>query len=80
MKKILALILVSVLSMSFVACSKSEPENKEEENTDPSEAAKETEATAGCIAVPEIYMKEIVKRVESQCVLIIDEMENIMMY
>ena len=30
MKKILALILVSVLSMSFVACSKSEPENKEE--------------------------------------------------
>jgi len=42
--------------------------------------SEETEATAGCIAVPEIYMKEIVKRVESQCVLIIDEMENIMMY
>lgn len=38
------------------------------------------EATAGCIAVPEVYMKEILKRVESQCVLIIDKKDNILKY
>ncbi len=38
------------------------------------------ESTAGCIAIPEMYMKEILKRVESQCVIIIDEGENILKY
>lgn len=39
-----------------------------------------SEATVGCIAIPEIYMKEIIKRVEPQCVIIIDKVENILMY
>lgn len=38
------------------------------------------DATAGCIAVPEVYMREIMKRVEPECVLIIDEVENILKY
>jgi len=38
------------------------------------------EATAGCIAVPEVYMREIMKRVRPQCVLIIDEVEDILSY
>lgn len=42
--------------------------------------SEESEATAGCIAVPEVYMKEIVIHVEPQCVLIIDEAENILLY
>ena len=42
--------------------------------------AKDSEATAGCVAVPEVYMREIMKRVESECVLIIDEVENILKY
>ena len=36
------------------------------------------EATAGCIAVPETYMKQIMIQVDPQCVLIIDEEENIL--
>ena len=42
--------------------------------------SKEAESTAGCVAVPEIYMREIMKRVESECVLIIDDVENILEY
>ena len=38
------------------------------------------DATAGCIAVPEVYMREIIKRVEIDCVLIIDKAENILKY
>lgn len=38
------------------------------------------EATAGCIAIPEVYMRKILKRVEPQCVIIVDEVENILMY
>lgn len=37
-------------------------------------------ATAGCIAVPEKYMREIIKRVRSCCVLIIDDEKNILSY
>ena len=37
-------------------------------------------ATAGCIAVPEKYMREIIKRVKSGCVLIIDDEKNILSY
>ena len=40
----------------------------------------EADVTAGCIAVPEVYMREIMKRVEPQCVLIIDHVENILSY
>lgn len=40
----------------------------------------EMEYTAGCIAVPEFFMKRILEEVEPQCVLIIDEAENIMLY
>ena len=36
--------------------------------------------TAGCIAVPEVYMREIMRRVEPKCVLIIDKEENILAY
>lgn len=39
-----------------------------------------TESTAGCIAIPEIYMKEIIKRIEPDCVLIIDKADNIINY
>lgn len=42
--------------------------------------SEEAEATAGCIAIPEVYMREIMKRVEPQCVLIIDKVENILRY
>lgn len=38
------------------------------------------EATAGCIAVPEVYMKKILQKVESQCVLIIDKEDYILRY
>lgn len=39
-----------------------------------------TSVTAGCVAVPETYMKEILKRVKPECVLIIDEEEHILEY
>lgn len=42
--------------------------------------SEDAEVTAGCIAIPEVYMREILKRVESQCVLIIDEKDNILKY
>lgn len=42
--------------------------------------SEEAEATAGCIAIPEVYMQEIMKRVEPQCVLIVDKVENILSY
>ena len=40
----------------------------------------ESVETAGCIAVPEVYMREIMKWVEPQCVLIIDKQEKILFY
>lgn len=43
-------------------------------------ASEEAEYTAGCIAVPEVYMREIMKWVEPQCVLIIDYEKNILLY
>ena len=42
--------------------------------------SQDADATAGCIAIPEVYMRELIKRVESQCVLIIDEAERILLY
>ena len=36
--------------------------------------------TAGCIAISEEYMRAIMKRVNSHCVLIIDTAENILLY
>lgn len=42
--------------------------------------SEKSEVTQGCIAVPEVYMQEIVKRVEPQSVLIIDAEENILLY
>ncbi len=42
--------------------------------------SEEGKATAGCVAIPEKYMQEIMKHVESQCVLIIDKAENILNY
>ena len=42
--------------------------------------SEDAEATAGCIAVPEVYMKEIMRRVTSSCVLIVDARENILSY
>lgn len=38
------------------------------------------EYTAGCVAVPEFFMKKIMTMVEPQCVLIIDEAEHILEY
>lgn len=40
----------------------------------------EAEATAGCIAVPEVYMRELMRRVESDCVLVIDREESVLGY
>ena len=40
----------------------------------------EMEGTAGCVAIPEIFMKQLLKKVDSECVLIIDEAENILKY
>lgn len=40
----------------------------------------EMEYTAGCVAVPEFFMKRILEEVEPQCVLIIDDAGNIMLY
>jgi len=38
------------------------------------------EVTAGCVAIPEAYMREILERIEPQCVMIIDEQKNILKY
>ena len=43
-------------------------------------SSEEAKSTAGCIAIPEVYMKELVKQVEPQCVLIVDKIENILEY
>ena len=42
--------------------------------------SEESEATAGCIAVPEVYMREIMRRIDKECVLIIDREENVLNY
>ena len=42
--------------------------------------SEDAEATAGCIAVPEAYMREILKRVKPECVLIVDDVDNILKY
>ena len=42
--------------------------------------AEEGEVTAGCVAIPEVYMKEIMRRIQPDCVLIIDNEENILSY
>lgn len=36
--------------------------------------------TAGCVAIPEVYMHELIKRVQPECVLIIDYKDNILSY
>lgn len=38
------------------------------------------EATAGCIAISEVYMKKIMEIVDADCILIIDTMENVLKY
>lgn len=38
------------------------------------------EFTAGCVAIPEVYMKKIMERVDTECVLIIDAMDQILKY
>lgn len=43
-------------------------------------SSEKMEATAGCVAVPEVYMREIMKRVEPSCILIIDYEEKILCY
>lgn len=42
--------------------------------------SKESNVTAGCIAIPEVYMRTIMQRVDEDCVLIIDFRENILGY
>ena len=42
--------------------------------------SEQSEATAGCIAVPEVYMREIMKRLEPDCVLIVDSEERVLSY
>lgn len=42
--------------------------------------SEETEATAGCIAVPEVYMKKITNRIEPEGVLVIDYIDKILEY
>ncbi len=42
--------------------------------------SKDMETTAGCVAIPEVYMKEIVMRLKERSVLIIDYKENILKY
>lgn len=42
--------------------------------------SEDAKSTAGCIAVPEIYMKNILKALKPECVLIIDTAENILNY
>lgn len=38
------------------------------------------ETTAGCVAIPEVYMRNILRHLQNNCVLIIDEKENILNY
>ena len=38
------------------------------------------DGTAGCVAIPEIFMKQLLKKVDTECVLIIDKAENILKY
>lgn len=38
------------------------------------------DVTAGCIAIPEVYMREIIKIVRPECVIVIDKAENILNY
>ena len=42
--------------------------------------SEKSEVTAGCVAVPEVYMREIMRRVTQDCVLIIDRTENVPTY
>lgn len=42
--------------------------------------SRNSQATEGCIAIPEVYMREIMKHVNSQCILIIDREKNILLY
>lgn len=42
--------------------------------------SKEAKNTEGCIAIPETYMKALLKSVEPQCILIVDKAENILKY
>ena len=42
--------------------------------------SKDADATAGCVAIPEVYMREILMRLHKNCVLIIDYKENILKY
>lgn len=42
--------------------------------------AEDMESTAGCVAIPEFYMQQLMKKVEPQCVLIIDTVDNILKY
>jgi L,D-peptidoglycan transpeptidase YkuD (ErfK/YbiS/YcfS/YnhG family) len=42
--------------------------------------SEKSEVTAGCVAVPEVYMREIMRRVKQDCVLIIDRTENVLTY
>ena len=42
--------------------------------------SEKSEVTAGCVAVPEVYMREIMRRVTQDCVLIIDRTENVLTY
>lgn len=43
-------------------------------------ASAEAQSTAGCIAIPEVYMKTLVRKVEANCILIIDEADEILNY
>ena len=43
-------------------------------------ASEETEYTAGCVAIPEKYMLQIMKMLEKDCVLIIDRDVNLQKY
>lgn len=42
--------------------------------------SEKSEATAGCVAVPEVYMREIMRRVKPECVLIIDRVDRVLEY
>lgn len=42
--------------------------------------SEECTPTAGCIAIPEVYMRRLIEVVEPQCVLIVDEAENVLEY
>ena len=42
--------------------------------------SEDAEATAGCVAVPEVYMREIMRRVKLECVLIIDREDRVLEY